>query len=351
MKDIGVGVIGLGMGASLAKINQVDDSRLEVRAFCASSRTRAENAAREWGIAWSTDSYEDLVSRPDIDVVAVYSPDHLHYEHAAAALRSGKHVLCTKPMTSDPQDALRLVQLVRDTGLVLLVGQTMRFEPQFTTAKQFLDGGSLGEIAWAEAHYVHDMRAVFRMTPWRLHAPQDVLYGGLSHPIDVMRWVLGDIAEVHGLGRQGSMSRAIGYPLVDNYLVNVTFVSGQIGRVLGSYGVVDPPMPMMSLGLYGDLGSLQADYTDQKGGRVRVVEDRFDRLPTATMEFAPETEGAYGHGQTVIRMLRSLETALVGSEHPSPDVVDGARSILTCAAVRESVEERRTVRVPEVDPL
>lgn len=59
------------------------------------------------------------------------------------------------------------------------------------------DDGDLDEIIMAEAHYVHDLRDVADFTPWRVEAPQDLMFGGACHPIDVLRWFLGDINEVH----------------------------------------------------------------------------------------------------------------------------------------------------------
>src|SRR5439155_22741524 len=174
--------------------------------------------------------------------------------HATAALRAGKHVVCTKPMVTRVEDALEIVRLVDQTGRKFLVGQTMRFDQQFVAAKQMLDEGVLGEITWAEAHYVHDLRHVLPLTPWRLTAPQDLMYGGVSHPIDLLRWLFGDVATVHALGRKGKTMPT--YPLPDNFLLSLEFENGVIARVLGSYGVVHPPMPMMGLGLYGDKGSL-----------------------------------------------------------------------------------------------
>jgi predicted dehydrogenase len=342
-KDIGIGVIGIGMGASLAAINAVPDSRLVVRAFCATRTDRLEAAARRWGVEYVTTDYRELIARPEVDVVGVYSPDHLHAEHALAALRAGKHVVCTKPMVTRVEDAVELVRLVDRTGRKLLVGQTMRFDPQFVAAKQMLDEGDLGEIAWAEAHYVHDLRHVLPLTPWRLTAPQDLMYGGVSHPIDVLRWFFGNVRSVHALGRKGKTMPD--YPLVDNFLLNLTFENGLIARVLGSYGVVHPPMPMMGLGLYGDKGSLQADFTDQRGGELRYVLDKIETRPVATLPFVPEVEGAYGHGQTVVRYLRHFEECLASDGQPSPNVRDGARSIATCAAAWESVQTGQVVQV------
>ncbi|HEX2035895.1 MAG TPA: Gfo/Idh/MocA family oxidoreductase [Chloroflexota bacterium] len=343
MKDIGLGVIGIGMGLSLAAINQEADSRLEVRALCATRRERLEAAARRWGIGFVTTDYRELIDRPDVQVVGVFSPDHLHAAHARAALEAGKHVICTKPMVTRVEDAAELVRLVDRTGLAFLVGQTMRFEPQFATAKRMLDDGELGTVAWAEAHYVHDLRHVLPHTPWRLSAPQDLMFGGVSHPVDLLRWLFGDVRTVHALGAKGQVMPD--YPLLDNFLLNLQFEQGTIARVLGAYGVVHPPMPMMGLGLYGHRGSLQADFTDRLGGQVRYVLDKVETLPVATMTFDPEREGAYGHGQTVLRYLRHFEACLASGTQPSPGVRDGARSVATCAAAWESVRTGAVVTV------
>jgi predicted dehydrogenase len=342
-KEIGIGVIGIGMGLTLAAINRDPGSRLEVRGLCATRPDRLAAAARDWGIGFTTTDYRDLIARPDVDVIGVYSPDHLHAEHALAALRAGKHVVCTKPMVTSVEDAAEVVGLVDRTGLKFLVGQTMRFDPPFATAKRMVDDGDLGAIAWAEAHYVHDLRHVLPLTPWRLSAPQDLIYGGASHPIDLLRWFFGDVETVHGLGSKGRTMPD--YPLLDNYLLNLRFGSGLIARVLGSYGVVHPPMPMMGLGVYGDRGSLRADFTDRHAGHVQYVLDKVETLPTAELTFEPEREGAYGHGGTVVRYLRHFEDCLVHDREPSPGAREGARTVATCAAAWESIQTGRLVSV------
>jgi predicted dehydrogenase len=276
-------------------------------------------------------------------VIAVYSPDHLHADHVLAALRAGKHVVCTKPLVTRVEDAAEIVRLVDRLGVKFLVGQTMRFDPEFVTARRMLLDGDLGDVVVAEAHYVHDIRHVWDLTPWRLHAPQDFMYGGVSHPVDLLRWFFGDVLEVHALGRKGNVTPE--YPLADNFLLNLRFANGVIARVLGAYGIVHPPLPMMGLGLYGTNGSLTADFTDQKGGHVKVVLDKVPQHPVATMTFDPETEGAYGHGPNVQRYLRHFEECLTHDRQPSPNARDGAKSIATCAAAWESIRTGQVVAV------
>ncbi|HXF63118.1 MAG TPA: Gfo/Idh/MocA family oxidoreductase [Caldilineaceae bacterium] len=342
-KEIGVGVIGIGMGANLLFLNQDPSSRLEVRGLCSPTMEKVRKLAEAWHVPFWTTDYRELLARGDIQVIGVYSPDHLHAEHAMAALRAGKHVVCTKPMCTRIEDAAALAALVKQTGLKFLVGQTMRFDKEFVAAKRLYDDGDLGEIVVAEAHYVHDARTFFPATPWRLQAPQDLMYGGASHPIDLLRWFFGDVDEVHAYGRKGGLTPE--YPYEDNYLIHLRFKSGVIARVLALYGVVEPPMPMMGLGLYGTKGSLTADFTDKQPGHVRLVLDKLPGCPPAEITVPAETEGALGHGAGVMRYMRHFEACLIEDKTPSPSVWEGAKSIAVCAAAWESIRNGNAVKV------
>src|SRR5215207_8773068 len=343
MKDIGIGIIGIGMGSNVLPINRVADSRLEVRGLCSQTAEKVARLAERWQIGYHTTDYRELIARDDIQVIAIYSPDHQHIEQACAALQAGKHIICTKPMCTRLEDALEMVRLVDETGLKFLVGQTMRFDPEFVAAKKLADDGDLGEMLFAEAHYVHDARGFFPLTPWRLQAPQDLMYGGASHPIDLLRWFLGDVEEVHAYGRKGNLTPE--YPYADNYLINLKFKNGAIARVLAAFGLVEPPMPMMGLGLYGSKASLQADFTDQRDGHVNLVVDKIPGKPAAKMTFPAEMEGALGHGGGVMRYLHHFEQCLINDESPSPSVRDGAKSVAVCAAAWQSIREGGVVKV------
>ena len=90
---IGLGVIGMNptnMGSTATLLKDVPDLKYELRAICAKRADVLENYAAQIGVGFWTTDYQELVSRDDIDVVAVYSPDHLHAEHCAAAIEAGK---------------------------------------------------------------------------------------------------------------------------------------------------------------------------------------------------------------------------------------------------------------------
>jgi predicted dehydrogenase len=343
MKTYGIGIVGLGMGASILEVNKVDSIPMQVRGVCSTTNDKARVYKEKYNLNVATIDYRKLVEDESIDIVAVLSPDYLHAEHCKLALQAGKHVICTKPMVTTLEDAKDLVDLVQENGLKFLIGQTMRYEPQFSTIKRMQDDGELGDIIMAEAHYVHDMRPVYEMTPWRLEAPQDFMYGGVSHPVDVLRWYCGDIVEVFAYGAKGNVEPR--YPLMGNFLLNLKFANGIIGRVMGAYDIVHPPIPMMSVSLWGQRATVNGSFSDKLGGQIKIVHDKYDFHTESEMNFSPEIEGAYGHGQTVLRYLDHFSRVLEFDEEPIPDVVEGAKTIAVCSAAWESVKTGKPVAV------
>ena len=344
---IGLGVIGINptnMGSTTALLKDVPDLNYELRGICAKRPDILENYAKQIGVNFWTTDYRELVQHDDISVIAVYSPDHLHAEHCIAAIEAGKHVVCTKPMVTRLEDAQHLVSLVREHGVKFLVGQTMRFDLQFLTMKRLFDDGDLGDIMVADAYYVHDLRDVYDFTPWRLQVPQDLMFGGVVHPVDVLRSFLGDVEEVHAYGTKGALTPE--YPIKNNFFLNLKFKSGQIARAMGLYDVVHPPMPMMQVSIYGTRGTMIGDFTDNKGGEVKLMLDKMSAREPFEMTCPPEVDtSVYGHGQTVIRYMRHFQQCLEQDLEPSPNVIDGAKSIAVGVAAWESIETGKPVKV------
>ena len=349
-KPIRLGIIGMGlhnMASTFVLLRDEPDLRYQITAICGLPEEVIAECAREFEVPFWTTDYRQLVARDDVDVVCVFSPDALHAEHCIAALEAGKHVVCTKPMVTRLDDAQRLVALVRQTGLKFLVGQTMRFDRQFLHAKGLFDRGELGDLIALESHYVHDMRPVFAFTPWRLTMPQDFMFGGCVHSIDVIRAFGGDIGRVQAFARKGNLTPE--YPLADNFFLNLEFTSGVIGRVSGLYGIVHPPLPMMQFGIYGTKGSLQAEFTDNQPGEIRYVLDNDEGHRPKVVPFAPERDrSAYGHGATVLRYMRHFQQCLDNDVQPSPGVLDGAKSVAAGVAAWESIRSGKVVEVRSV---
>jgi predicted dehydrogenase len=349
-RTIRLGIIGMGrrnMASTLSLLTREPGLRYEIAAACGLPTADIEQTAQAFGIPFWTDDFRTLVRREEVDVVCVFSPDHLHAEHCRAALEQGKHVVCTKPMVTSLEDARTLVSLVRRQRRKFLVGQTMRFDRQFLAAKRMFASGDLGALIALESHYVHDMRPVYETTPWRRKVPQDLMFGGCVHCIDILRAFGGEIASVQAFANRGGLTD--GYPIPDNFFLNLSFASGAIGRVSGLYGVVHPPLPMMQFGIFGTQGSLQAEFTDNQPGELRVMLDGQEGNGPTVTRFEPERDDSvYGHGAAVVRYMRHFQDCLEEDREPSPGVLDGAKSVAVGAAAWESILAGRVTRPEEV---
>lgn len=343
-----IGVIGLGMGINMLPVN-ASNIPMEVTAICDIDMEKlkaAQTAHPE--IEFVTTDYRELCAREDIDIIGVFSPDALHYEHCKAALENSKHVVCTKPLVTKLEDAKELCRLTDEKGVKFLVGQTMRYEPQFSAVKRMYDDGDLGKALFAEAHYVHDMRPVFDATPWRIEMPQDLMFGGTCHPVDVLRWFFGEVEEVHCLGVNGDLyesPKGTHYTVPNDFLLNMKFKNGVIARVLGAYGLVEPPMPMMGVKIFGTKGSASGEFSDFLGGKVEAVFDKYEIKSPFEALYPPEKQGAFGHGTTVLRYLEHFADCLANDKTPNPDIKEGAKSIAVCCAAYASINSGKVEKV------
>lgn len=92
---------------------------------------------------------DDLFSDPDIDMIDICLPSYLHAEAAIKALRNGKHVFVEKPIALTVEDADKMVKVAKEQGRYLMVGQVLRFFPEFALIKRMQQEGKYGKIRGA----------------------------------------------------------------------------------------------------------------------------------------------------------------------------------------------------------
>jgi len=340
--EIGMGIIGLGMGQCVFSVKSVPESTVRVRGICDTNEDRLREVAEENEVGLATADYRELLKEPGIDVVGVYTPDDLHAEHVLAALDAGKHVVCTKPMVTSLADARAILSKVRATGLKFLVGQTCRFIENYETAKSLVDQGKYGKLLYVEATYNHDLRDMFVPTPWRCQMPQDFLFGGLCHPMDLAMWIGGRITQCSAFSHKSLIDDRYPSDIDDNYVAILRFENGALGRVIGMYSFVHPDgMPYIELTVSGSkAGSWQDKVTWEAQVGQRTVEEISSHRPV-------QHEGAdySGHHGEVVRYLRHFEECLRNDLEPAPGALEGTRVIAALEAVRQSARTGRAVTV------
>ena len=256
-----LGILGLGEGRSTMSA-ALQSKKWELKTICDRNENLCKERAKEFGFDNYTTNYDDMLNDTGIDVIGIYTPDHFHAEHIKMALSHGKHVVCTKPLIDDLSSAKELLQLSEETGKRVFVGQSSRFfEPMKRQRKDF-ERGEIGELITIEAHYNADHRW-FLGKGWSLQDSFKWLFGGLSHPVDLIRWYLPNIEEVMGYGMLSQNGKKGGLKNEDTMHFIFKAEDGRIARVSGSYsGPIQPEVrdSEMTCILRGTEGCSQADY-------------------------------------------------------------------------------------------
>lgn len=191
---IRVGVAGTGF-IGPAHIEALRRNGIQVLGLAERTQEKAELKAAEMGITRIYGSVEEMVADPDIDVVHLATPNHLHHPHAKAALLAGKHVVCEKPLAMNSDQSAELVELAAEKKLVNAVNFNIRMYPLAQQARSIVQGGELGDLFILQGSYLQDWLLLPTDWNWRL---EPELGGTLravgdigSHWLDLLTFITG----------------------------------------------------------------------------------------------------------------------------------------------------------------
>lgn len=189
------GIIGSGfMGRVHAHAIRANGG--EVVAVVGSGRDGSAAAAAALRPSTGIDDLAAMLANDLIDVVHVCTPNHLHAPMAAAALRAGKHVVCEKPLATDAPDAIQLVDLAEQLGLVATIPFVYRFHPMVREARERIRAGRLGRVNLAHGSYLQDWLVQPTDDNWRIDAAKGGAtraFGDIGvHWFDLFEFVTGD---------------------------------------------------------------------------------------------------------------------------------------------------------------
>lgn len=185
-----VGLAGFGMAAKVMHAPFLA-TMPEFKLSCILERHN-NHSQEKYPFAEVVKSFDELISKPELDVIVITTPNSTHFEYAQKALLAGKHVVLEKPFTITSADALALIDISKKTNRVLSVFQNRRYVCDFLTIKKILFEKLLGDIVEFEAHYDR-YRPEARPNAWREeNAPgSGILYDLGSHLIDQALFLFG----------------------------------------------------------------------------------------------------------------------------------------------------------------
>jgi predicted dehydrogenase len=191
---------------------------------------------------------------PNVDVVDICTPTHLHYEMALEALSDGKHVVCEKPLARTLEQARAMVQLSEQIGVLLLVGHVVRFFPEYAQAKQLVVNGQIGEVAVTRLSRCSFKPARNNTDSW-FHDHEKsggMMLDLMIHDFDYAQWVSGEVESVYARHITERFPDAPG----DYALAILKHTNGAISHIEGGWAY---PVPMFrtSLEISGSQGLIE----------------------------------------------------------------------------------------------
>ncbi len=345
---LGLGVLGLGEGRSI--ISAALASELwHVAQVCDLNEDLCRARCAEFRLSRYTTEMDELLADPAVDVVGIYTPDHLHADHVIRALRAGKHVICTKPFLDQLDRAAEVLDAARASGRLVMVGQSSRYFAPYARQREHWLTGAFGKLHSIETHYNADHRW-FLAKDWARLDAFKWLYGGLSHPVDLVRWYVPDVSEVMGYAALTGNGKELGLKHPDTYHFVFRSDSGVIGRVSGTYSSPVAPIQRdshMSCILRASNGASHADYYDLryawKIGEKSVIET-FEDADDFFFRFG----GHSHHAGEYQRYIEYFARCLASGARPLPDALEGIGTVAVMQAMDEAANTGRALRIADV---
>ncbi|MGC8989673.1 MAG: Gfo/Idh/MocA family protein [Verrucomicrobiia bacterium] len=155
-KQVKVAIIGLGFGAEFIPIYQKHPNAI-MYGICRRNKAELDRIGDAFGVEKRWTHYEDVLADPNVDFVHINSPIPDHAPMSIAALKAGKHVMCTVPMATTIEECEQIVSLVKQTGLKYMMAETVVYSREFLFIKQMYERGELGRIQYMQASHPQDM--------------------------------------------------------------------------------------------------------------------------------------------------------------------------------------------------
>jgi len=141
-----VGIIGVGGIAYEHMAGWQNSNLTEVIVGSAKTESSLQKWRKKFGNIKTTTNIDDIFKDKSIDIIDICTPSYSHEELVIAALKSGKHVLCEKPLATTAQGVRNIIKVRDEAKKQVMTAQHFRFQSQAIELKKAIDVGNLGEI-------------------------------------------------------------------------------------------------------------------------------------------------------------------------------------------------------------
>lgn len=335
----GLGLVGrrhadriAGMpGVTLAGIADPDDA----------ARAEAERRGLPWYGA-----LEDLLAAGGVDGIIVASPTKLHVAQAWACVAWGVPVLIEKPVGVSVAETAPLVAEAEARGVPVLVGQHRRYNPIVHAARAAIEAGRLGRLRAVEATcWFMKPDAYFEAAPWRLRKGAGPVSVNLSHDVDLLRHLCGEITGVTAVARpalRGGENEDLAAAILE-------FAGGALGTITVSDAAVSPWSWEMTSGEYPvyPVTSESCYRIAGDAGALSVPDLRLWTHEGAPDWWAPirATSLLRGNADPLVGQIGHFAEVVAGRAAPRVSGREGLRTLQVIEAIQSSADVGARVAV------
>jgi predicted dehydrogenase len=223
-----IGFLGTGgiAGHHLKQLQAVPEAK--VVALCDTVAERAQGRAEEFGGTAYT-SFDAMLDQEELDALYVCIPPFAHTDAEIRAAKRGIHLFVEKPVAFSVPAGLEVAAAIRDAGVFNAAGYTLRYLGASVAAREYLRDK---EVAMVTCNRWGGLPG----TPWWRVMDQSggQLVEMTTHQVDLMRWCLGEVVEVHARYARRALSDLPDLTIPDVQIATLQFASGAIGVVTTS---------------------------------------------------------------------------------------------------------------------
>ena len=373
--SIGIGLIGSGfMGRAHALAFRTVGGvfplaawpRLEMLADV--PEARAAEAALALGFARSTHDWRALVDDPEVDLVAIATPNLMHAPMALAAIEAGKHVYCEKPLATTLADAIAMTRAAEAAGIVTMVGFNYLKNPMMTTAREIVRSGEIGEVTGFRGIFAEDFMAD-PTAPFSWRCERRQAGGALadigSHAIALSRFLLGEVESVCGRLDTIHATRPLpsgGMAAVevdDQAAILVRFADRGFTAGLQASWLATGEVMQLAFELRGTKGAIT--FTQERFNELRLFRCGGDAARKGFMTihagpahaeygaFIPAAGHQLGFNDLKVIEVRRLLDAVAGRAPSDADFREALAVTRVMEAIRRSSDEARWVSLSDIE--
>jgi len=337
-KIFGFGIVGAGMISHFHARAIAEIKNAQVLGIYSTNKTKSDQFAEQHGCT-AYETLDEMLSRPEIDIICICTPSGIHLEPAIASIEAGKHCLIEKPLEVTVERCDKIIEAAQKAGVIIGVIFPSRFYEASRQLKKSLDEKRFGDLVLGDA-YVKWSRSTeyYQSGKWRGSWKYDgggALMNQGIHSVDLLQWYMGPVESVQSVSAN---LRHKNIEVEDTIVSTIRFKNGALGTIECTTGVF--PGSLKRVEIMGTTGSaiLEEDHLIQWQFQNESKEDEAIRnaMRSGTVSHGGASNPAdisfVGHQRQIEDFIHAIGT----NGTPLIDGKEGRKSVEIVCAIYES---------------